>query len=76
MQPQDRIQPYHKLMKPIEDSRSAAAELALFERPLREWFNAVFPGPIEARKQGVDARSGFWCSQYQPLESPSPRFAL
>jgi hypothetical protein len=70
------IQPYHKLMKPIEDSRSAAAELALCERPVREWFSAVFPGPIEARKQGVDARASFWCSQHQPLELPSPRSAL
>jgi len=70
------IEPYHKLMKPIEGSRSATAELALFERPVSEWFSAVFPGPIEARKQGVDARASFWCSQCQPLESPSPRFAL
>jgi hypothetical protein len=63
-------------MKPIEDSRSAAAELALFERPVREWFSSVFPGPIEARKPGVDARGSFWCSQYQLLESRLTRFAL
>jgi hypothetical protein len=76
MEQQDRIEPYHKLMKPIEDSRSAAAELALFERLVREWFSAVFPGPIEPSKQGVDARASFWRSQYQRLESSSPRFAL
>jgi len=63
-------------MKPIEDSSSAAAELALFECPVREWFSAVFPGPSEARKQGVDARASFGCSQHQTLESPWPRFAL
>ena len=76
MEPRDWIEPYHKLMKPIEDSRSAAAELALFERQVREWFSAGFPGPIEARKQGVDARASFCCSQYQTLESPWPRIAL
>ena len=76
MEPRDWIEPYHKLMKPIEDSRSAAAELALFERQVREWFSAVFPGPIEARKQGVNARASFCSARYQPLESPSPRFAL
>jgi len=63
-------------MKPIEDTRSAAAGLALFARPVREWFTAVLPGPIEARKQGVDARASVWRSQYQRLESRSTRFAL
>jgi len=76
MESRDWIEPYHKLMKPIEDSRSAAAELALFERLVREWFSAVFPGPIEPRKQGVDASAGFLRSQHQRLESSSPRFAL
>jgi len=76
MESRDWIEPYHKLMKPIEDSRSAAAELALFERLVREWFRAVFPGPIEPRKQGVDARASFLRCQHQRLESSSPRFAL
>ena len=50
MESRDGIQPYHKLMKPMEDSPSAAAKLALFEHPVREWFSAVFPGPTEARR--------------------------
>jgi hypothetical protein len=50
MESRDCIQPYHKLMTPMEDSPSAAAKLALFEHPVREWFSAAFPGPIEGPK--------------------------